>query len=203
MSVQRTDFVPDGTRATLVGLTLTSPQPRTVPVAMDAHSELMSAYPWGWTTPNAGTFNLQDTGSYAGGALRLPGHRHPTGRQREPSTTGRPWSPADRPPSSHELGPDHRGPQDPAVVCPADGPAPTTCDDGAFGKGTGGQLRWQVRLTPNQPTTLWFAVAGSDQGVGAARAQLTKALADPADALGAEGRRAAADRVPHHRRPAR
>jgi hypothetical protein len=88
-----------------------------------------------------------------------------------------------RTPSSHELGPDHRGPQDPAVVCPADGPAPTTCDDGAFGKGTGGQLRWQVRLTANQPTTLWFAVAGSDQGVDAARTQLTKALQDPAAAL--------------------
>jgi hypothetical protein len=64
VAVERTDFVPDGTRATLVGLTLTSPQPRTVPVALDAHSELMSAYPWGWTTPNAGTFNLQDTGAY-------------------------------------------------------------------------------------------------------------------------------------------
>ena len=64
VSVERTDFVPDGTRATLVGLTLTSPQPRTLPIAVDAHSELMSAYPWGWTTPNAGTFNLQDTGSY-------------------------------------------------------------------------------------------------------------------------------------------
>src|SRR5687768_10802032 len=69
VSVERTDFVPDGTRATLVGLTLTSPQPRTVPIALDAHSELMSAYPWGWTTPNAGTFNLQDTGAYDAGAL--------------------------------------------------------------------------------------------------------------------------------------
>ena len=81
------------------------------------------------------------------------------------------------------LGPNHRGPQDPAVVCPADGPAPPTCDDGAFGKGTGGQLRWQVQLVRNEPTTLWFAVAGSDQGVAAARAELTKALADPEAAL--------------------
>ncbi|MDQ1601261.1 MAG: hypothetical protein QOD68_2735 [Actinomycetota bacterium] len=182
VSVQRTDFVPDGTRATLVGLTLTSPQPRTLPVALDAHSELMSAYPWGWTTPNAGTFNLQDTGSYDGGALLF----RDTGTPPVANATRHDWAAlvaGDRTPSSHELGPDHRGPQDPAVVCPADGPAPTTCDDGAFGKGTGGQLRWQVQLTPNEPTTLWFAVAGSDQGVSAARTQLTKALADPAGAL--------------------
>ncbi len=182
VSVQRTDFVPDGTRATLVGLTLTSPQPRTVPVAMDAHSELMSSYPWGWTTPNAGTFNLQDTGSYAGGALVF----RDTGTPPVANADRHDWAAlvaGNRTPSSHELGPDHRGPQDPAVVCPADGPAPTTCDDGAFGKGTGGQLRWQVRLTANQPTTLWFAVAGSDQGVDAARTQLTKALQDPAGAL--------------------
>jgi hypothetical protein len=182
VSVQRTDFVPDGTRATLVGLTLTSPQPRTLPVALDAHSELMSAYPWGWTTPNAGTFNLQDTGSYDGGALVF----RDTGIPPVANASEHDWAAlvaGNRTPSSHELGPDHRGPQDPAVVCPADGPAPTTCDDGAFGKGTGGQLRWQVRLTPNQPTTLWFAVAGSDQGVSAARMQLTKALADPVAAL--------------------
>ena len=69
IAVQRTDFVPDGTRATLVGLTLTSPTARTVPLAMDAHSELMSSYPWGWTTPNAGTFNLQDTGTFDKDAL--------------------------------------------------------------------------------------------------------------------------------------
>jgi hypothetical protein len=182
VSVQRTDFVPDGTRATLVGLTLTSPQPRTVPVALDAHSELMSSYPWGWTTPNAGTFNLPDTGSYDRGALVF----RDTGTPPVANADRHDWAAlvaGDRAPSAHELGPDHRGPQDPAVVCPADGPAPTTCDDGAFGRGTGGQLRWQVQLTPNQPTTLWFAVAGSDQGLDAARTQLTKALSNPAAAL--------------------
>jgi hypothetical protein len=178
VTVKRTDFVPDGTRATLVGLTLTSPQPRTVPVALDAHSELMSAYPWGWTTPNAGTFNLQDTGSFDGKALLF----RETGTPPVENASPHDWAAlvaGDRTPRSHELGPDHRGPQDPAVVCPADGAAPPTCDDGAFGKGTGGQLRWQVRLVPNEPTTLWFAVAGSDKGVASARAELTKALLDP------------------------
>jgi hypothetical protein len=182
VTVKRTDFVPDGTRATLVGLTLTSPQPRTVPLALDAHSELMSVYPWGWTTPNAGTFNLEDTGAYDQGALLF----RETGTPPVPNASPHDWAAlvaGDRTPSSHQLGPDHRGPQDPAVVCPADGPAPTTCDDGAFGKGTGGRLRWQVKLARNEPTTLWFAVAGSDEGVDAARAELERALADPAGAL--------------------
>jgi hypothetical protein len=182
VAVERTDFVPDGTRATLVGLTLKSRVSRTLPIALDAHSELMSSYPWGWTSPNAGTFNLQDTGSYANNALQF----QESGTPPVPNAAAHNWAAlvAGRtPPNSHQLGPDHRGPQDPAVVCPADGPAPKACDDGAFGKGTGGQLRWQVRLQANQPTTLWFAVAGSDKGVGAARTELTKALADPAAAL--------------------
>ncbi|HET7532337.1 MAG TPA: glycogen debranching protein [Nocardioidaceae bacterium] len=182
IEVQRTDFVPDGTRATLVGLTLTSPQPRTVPIALDAHSELMSSYPWGWSTPDAGEFNLQDEGSYDDGALLF----RETGRPPVPNAEPHDWAAmvaGSTPPRSHELGPDHRGPQDPAVVCPAEGEAPERCDDGEFGKGTGGQLRWQVQLERNEPKTLWFAVAGSDQGVGAARAELAKALADPAGAL--------------------
>ena len=182
VTVERTDFVPDGTRAALVGLTLTSPQPRTVPLALDAHSELMGAYPWGWTNPNAGTFNLADTGAYDQGALLF----RETGTPPVTNASSHDWAAlvaGSRPPRSHQLGPDHRGPQDPAVVCPGDGPAPATCDDGAFGKGTGGQLRWQVKLTPNQPTTLWFAVAGSDKGVADAHTELAKALDDPAAAL--------------------
>jgi hypothetical protein len=182
VTVERTDFVPDGTRATLVGLTLTSPQPRTVPLALDAQSELMSAYPWGWTTPDAGTFNLPDKGSYADGALVF----RETGTPPVPNAESHDWAAlvaGSTPPRAHQLGDDHRGPQDPAVICPADGPAPERCDDGAFGKGTGGQLRWQVKLDANQPTTLWFAVAGSDKGVAAARSELKRALKDPAAAL--------------------
>lgn len=180
--VERTDFVPDGTRALLVGLTLTSPQPRTVPIALDAHSELMSAYPWGWTKPDATTFNLPDTGSYARGALVF----RETGTPPVANATAHDWAAlvaGGRPADSHTLGPDHRGPQDPAVVCPADGPAPPRCDDSSAGKGSGGQLRWQVPLEADVPTTLWFAVAGSDQGLAAARAELDQALDDPAAAL--------------------
>src|SRR5690348_4882529 len=55
LRVSRTDFAPDGRRGALFGLRLANPgSAKTVEVAVDAHSELMSHYPWGWTTPNAG-----------------------------------------------------------------------------------------------------------------------------------------------------
>src|SRR3954454_20975754 len=69
LSLSRTDFVPDGVRGALFGLTITNPgATRTVTVKVDAHSELMTAYPWGWTTPSASE-NLADSGSFDGQAL--------------------------------------------------------------------------------------------------------------------------------------
>jgi hypothetical protein len=70
VQVSRTDFAPDGMRASLIGLTFSSPKPRTVQLSMDAHSELMSSYPWGGTKPtNQLDFNLPDMGFYADGRL--------------------------------------------------------------------------------------------------------------------------------------
>src|SRR3954466_5744465 len=70
--VSRTDFAPDGRRGALFGLRLANPgSAKTVEVAVDAHSEVMSHYPWGWTAPNAGDFNAQDTGAVTGGHLEF------------------------------------------------------------------------------------------------------------------------------------
>jgi hypothetical protein len=175
VAVDRVDFAPDGVGATVIGLTLRSPSARTVDLAMDAHSELMTSYPWGWTTPSAGQANLPDTGSTVDGKLvfREQGAGHDYA-----AVVG-----ASARPVSSALGPNHRGPQDPAVVCPGDGAAPPRCDDSAFGNGTGGRLNYSVRLSPGRATTVWFTVAGSDQGLGAARAEYRRASADPARAL--------------------
>src|SRR6478672_3013877 len=65
LSVQRTDFVPDGPTGALFGLTITNPgAARTTKLSVDAHSELMSQYPWGFggMTPNASD-NIADQGS--------------------------------------------------------------------------------------------------------------------------------------------
>src|SRR5205814_240122 len=76
-----------------------------------------------------------------------------------------------------------RGPQEPPVICPASGPnappQPPRCDDTAYGKGTGGELRYRLALAPGQPTVVWVAVAGSDRGLADAGNQQNRALANP------------------------
>jgi hypothetical protein len=161
-AVRRVDVVPDGGRAALIGLRF--PAGKTVRLTVDAHSELLSAYPWGFTTPSQATANLPDTGGFDGRNLVF----------RENDRTALVGSTLA--PSGHALGPAMRGPQG-DVIC--GDPAPAACDDGPYGKGTGGRLSYDVR----PGSTVWFAVAGSDQGPGPARAELTRALRDPASAL--------------------
>jgi len=68
VQLTRTDFAPDGRRAVEIGLTLTS-QPARLSLNVDAHSELMGAYPWGFTTPDQSAFNLPDQASLNGSRL--------------------------------------------------------------------------------------------------------------------------------------
>ena len=173
LTVERTDFVPDGRRAALFGLTLRSTGTAQTPtVTVEAHSELMSAYPWGWTTPNATAFNQQDSATAADGRLVFSEPRGWTavvGAREQPfnTVTGRGF----------------RGPQEPPVICPSDGPAPARCDDSAAGKGAGGRLRYRLTVPAGGATTLWIAVAGSEAGRSAAISEQQAALADPDAAL--------------------
>ena len=196
LSVARTDFVPDGRRGALFGLTITNPgaAARTTKLSVDAHSELMGQYPWGFTgvTPNASD-NLPDTGSYNGQDLvftddgALPGapeHHYAAlvGTSLKPDTGA--------------IGPQFYGPQ-PGHRCtgtepgaPAD-PKPSACDDGPFGKGTGGELTYTLSLPAGGSKTVWLGVAGSDQGgankdLGPAQQELTKLLQNPSAALAAK-----------------
>ncbi|RZT20285.1 hypothetical protein EV649_3431 [Kribbella sp. VKM Ac-2569] len=178
VNVRRTDFVPDGIRATLVGLTLSSSTAKTVKLDVDAHSELLQPYPWGWTKPSAADANLPDTGDFSNGALRFREQGTPS----YPNATAHDYAAfvgSSLRPTSHQLGVDHRGPQSPAVTCPADGTTPARCDDSLVGKGTGGRLTYDVPLAAGQQKTIWFAVAGSDQGSPAAEREYGKALSDP------------------------
>ncbi|GAA1592139.1 hypothetical protein GCM10009789_52800 [Kribbella sancticallisti] len=185
VSVERTDFVPDGVRATVVGLTLKSSTARTVKLDVDAHSELMPSYPWGWTTPNAAQVNLPDTGSYADGTLQFRDQGTPP----FPNFAAHDYNAlvgSSLRPASHALGANHRGPQDPAVICPAEGTTPARCDDSLFGKGTGGRLTYDVGLKPGKSTTVWFAVAGSDLSKAEAQREYRKAISNPEKLLRAK-----------------
>jgi len=187
LSVQRTDFVPDGKRGVLFGLTISNPgASRSVTLSVDAHSELMGQYPWGFsTTPNASE-NLPDKGTFDGrnlvftddGALSVgPVHHYA-------AVVGM----AGMPPSSGAIGNQFYGPQ-PGHRCtgnetgaPAD-PKPPACDDGPFGRGIGGELTYRVQLPTSGSRTVWLGVAGSDTGLPEAQQQLSQALVNPAGQL--------------------
>ena len=54
------------------------------------------------------------------------------------------------------------------------------CDDGPFGRGTGGQLRYEVTAQGRRaPTTLWIAVAGSENSAGEAEREFRRLTRNP------------------------
>ncbi len=182
VQMTRTEFAPDGRRAVLVGLRLQSARTRTVTVNVDAHSELLGTYPWGWSEPlSAAEANLPDAAAYEGGALVFREQGAPAGLEGEP----RDWAAVvagSRTPSGADAGDGpHRGPQG-NTVCTAEAWT-DPCDDSETGKGAGGQLRYRVELPAGRARDLWIAVAGSDRGAAAARAEADAVLADPAGLL--------------------
>src|ERR671921_1276971 len=167
LNVTRTEFSPDGSPVVLVGLTLQNPDStsKSVKLTMDARSEIMPAYPWGWTTPNAKEFNRQDEASYnrSTGTLTF-------------KEAKKPWYAALR-----------------ASVVPDQGIVnsaswgPVTEDERAGylenGNGTGGSLRWKLSVRGGQETTLWVAVAGSNSSQSEAQSTVQGALNNPASLL--------------------
>jgi hypothetical protein len=190
LKLQRTDFAPDANRAVLFGLKLTNRgAAKTVTVKVDAHSELMGAYPWGFSgvVPNA-SGNLPDHGSFDGTSLVFTDDGSVGGGA--PVHHYVALVSSDRTPHSGVAaarGGGFRGPQ-PGHMCAAnDGTSlPSACDDGPFGRGTGGKLNYRVTVPANGSATVWIAVAGSDQGLRDAKAQLAGALQDPARELAAK-----------------
>jgi len=169
MDIQRTDFVPDGSRAALIGLRFPAGA-GAVRLTVDAHSELLSAYPWGFTTPSQATANHTDTASFDGRDLVFR------------DQGGHDWAAlvgSALTPSGHAFGPGMRGPQG-DVIC--GDPTPAVCDDGPYGRGTGGRLSYDVK----GGQTVWFAVAGSDQGLASARTEMVRVLNDPERELSAK-----------------
>ena len=187
LKLERTDVAPDGRRGALFGLKITNPgAARTAKLSVDAHSELMTQYPWGFTgvTPNASD-NIADKGSFDGRHLvftddgALPGapeHHYAalvgTSLQPDSGTIGDQFWGAQ--PGHRCTGTEPGGPAD---------PKPSQCDDGPFGRGTGGQLTYTLSLPAGGSKTVWLGVAGSDQGLAPARQELTRVLRDPAAAL--------------------
>ena len=187
LQLARIDFAPDASRAVLFGLQMTNPgAKKTVPVTVDSHSELLSAYPWSSTgmTPNAAN-NIPDHGSFDGRSLVFTEDGSLGGG--DPVHHYAALVASDVKPASGvaaATGGAYRGPQ-PATVCTSTDSTslPSKCDDGPYGRGTGGELRYDVTIPAHKTTTLWIAVAGSDLGLADAHAQLASALRNPAGEL--------------------
>lgn len=189
LQVSRVDFAPDGRRAVIIGLQFTAPYgTENFTLTMDAHSELMKAYPWGWTTPNQADFNRPDSGAFNGNQLvftengKSPGETTP---HHYAALVGSTLTPTSRT-AAASCAPGSscfRGPQDPPVVCPATGTAPYRCDDSSFGKGAGGQMTYNMTVQAKTTQTVWFVVAGSDEGLAAAKSEYAAAAANPAQEL--------------------
>jgi hypothetical protein len=187
LSITRTDFAPDGRRAVEFGLTLTASNSAPFTLDVDAHSELMSAYPWGFTTPDQTQFNLPDTASFNGNQLVF----EEKGTPPVANATFHDWAAVvgatGLTPASGTTGSAFRGPQDPPVICPVGSqPDLYRCDDTAYGKGAGGELTYKLMLHAKTSMTVWFTVAGSDQGLAAAQSEFQAASADPASELQAK-----------------
>ena len=120
LRVERTDFVPGERRGVLVGLKLKGDGKRTVKLRMQTHSELMSIYPWGETTPSQTDASTCPTRSPSPAVARVRRVRHPAGAERAPHTWGAAVG-SRLTPSSHRTGDGFRGPQG-DVICPASGP---------------------------------------------------------------------------------
>jgi hypothetical protein len=192
LRLERTDFAPDGRRGALIGLTLTNTgdDDRTPTVWVDAHSELMTQYPWGFagTVPNASD-NVRDTGSFAGNALVFRDTGELPGEGRRHSYTAIVGS--DRAPVDGTTGPGHYGPFGAGRTCAADqspAPMPSACDDGPFGRGTGGRLSYRVRVRSGDSATLWIAVAGSHHSALEARREHARLITRPGTKLRAKRR---------------
>ena len=118
VGLRRTDVAPDGRRGALLGLELTNPKKNSkrVNVMVDAHSELMTQYPWGFggTTPNAND-NADDSGSLEGGRLVFRDTGKLPGEAANHSYTAIVGS--NRTPVDGETGPGHYGPFGAGRVC--------------------------------------------------------------------------------------
>jgi hypothetical protein len=188
VQLSRTDFAPDGRRAVEIGLTLSAgSQAANVNLNVDAHSELMSAYPWGSTKPDQTTFNLPDKAAFNGKQLVFTDTGTPPVANASPHAWAAIVGATGLTPASGKTGADFRGPQDPPVICPVGSePDMFRCDDTAYGKGAGGELTYPVSVPAGTSRTIWFTVAGSDQGTSDAQAQFQAASANPAAELAAK-----------------
>ena len=171
LHVQRTDVAPDANRAALFGLALTNPAAADKTVDRQGRRALRAddRLPVGLHRRHAQRQRQHRRPGLVHGRQDAPVHRRRRAARSARSTTTRRSSPpirkrprARRPPPAATTAARSRAPSAPRTTATS---PPSACDDGPFGKGTGGELRYQVTVPASGSKTLWVAVAGSDKGV--------------------------------------
>jgi glycogen debranching enzyme len=178
LNVMRTEFSPDGYPVVLVGLTLQNPNTtsKSVKLTMDARSEIMAAYPWGWTTPNAKDCNGKDEASFDNQSRTLTFKDSGLPCKvitDQPHATGYATVGASTKPARAFTGDQYWGPV----------PEGERADYLENGNGTGGELVWNLNVGGNQESTLWIAVAGSNSSQSEAQSAAQGALNNPDNLL--------------------
>jgi hypothetical protein len=163
IGVTRTEFSPDGVPAVMVRVALHNAGARRRSIALNAvvRSELMAAYPWASTQPNAAEFNGHDRGSYTASDGRLT--------FKEP---GKPWYAevqASVKPETGAAGDGFWGPVS----------SSQQSSFAQYGNGTGARLSWQLTLPSHSTTVLWLAIAGSHTSENEASSAVRTGLIDP------------------------
>ena len=147
--------------------------------------------------------------------LQPPGHRHlrqgraavprATAHRRSPTrrrTTGLPWSPAAPRPKSHQLGANHRGPQDPAVVCPGRRPGADDVRRRRLRQGHRRAADVGRQAGSQQGDDAVVRRRGLGQGRQGRAARAAVGAGRPGEGVAEEDRRPAADRREHQGRAA-
>ncbi len=163
IQMEQTAFSPDGSPVVLVGVELhnTKKNRREFSLRMNARSDILPAYPWGWTMPTAAEANGDDQGRYDSSTGTL-----------EFEEPGKPW---------HALVRTSMDPKNGNVSKNLWGPIEQSdrADYMEHGWGMGGRLSWTIELDGNAKETLWLAVAGSHRSKAEAESALDTALDDP------------------------
>lgn len=167
LAITRTEFAPDGLPALIIGLTLqnTAVQDQHVALTMALRSQLLCAYPWSDSKPNATEHNDHDRATYSAAHGRINIRRD-----------DQPWQALIGSSIAPNLGStgDHLW-----------GPVPeeqrAQYSQSAYG--TGAELRWELPLRSGAEQTLWVVVAGAHTSAQSAEDALQRALADPSGLL--------------------
>jgi hypothetical protein len=167
LEMTRTEFAPDGLAAAIVGLTFrnNATEDQHVVLTMALRSQLLCAYPWSESEPNATAHNDHDRATYSAETGRVIIRR---GDQPWQARIGSSIAPTSGRTGDHLWGPV---------------PEEQRAQYSQSAYSTGVELHWELPMRSGAEQTLWVAVAGSHTSEQSAEDALQRALADPSGLL--------------------